>query len=86
MFLNQKSISKIGDKSYETSISLLEQITREIKTKSSDLSEFRIRTSTNYDSISLNSNQQSSCDGQFNLNDFIEQLIQFIEFRSQMIT
>lgn len=76
----------MGDKSYEPAFNLLEQITREISTKTSDLSEFRIRTSTTYDSISLNSNQQSASGDRINLNEFIEQLIQFIDFRFQMMT
>ena len=114
LFLNQKSISKIGvihlfsifnflhfiftlsysiqDKTYEPAYLILEQIAKEVNAKPADFVDFRIRSSVNYDSISLSSNnnqasnmQEGTSGAQNDINQFIDQLMQFIDFRFLMM-
>ncbi len=81
---------KLKDKTYEPAYLILEQIAKEINAKPADFVDFRIRSSVNYDSISLNSQSTSqltneTSTSQNDINQFIDQLMQFIDFRFQMM-
>ena len=82
------NFQKWKDKTYEPAYLILEQIAKEINAKPADFVDFRIRSSVNYDSISLNSQSTSQLTNETSQNDinqFIDQLMQFIDFRFQMM-